>query len=109
MSEGWGAWRKASASLSNGNCVECRWEKSSYSSHSGNCVEWRKSSHSTPNGQCVEWRTSSYSESTDCVEVASGPLVQVRDSKNPDGGVLTVGTEEWAAFTAAIKAGEFSL
>jgi Domain of unknown function (DUF397) len=74
----WGPWFKSAASLSNGNCVETR---------------WRKSSHSTPNGQCVE--------------VAGGPLVQVRDSKNPGGGILAFGAEAWAAFTAAIKAGEF--
>jgi Domain of unknown function (DUF397) len=69
------------------------WIKSSYSFANQNCLEWRTSSHSMSNGQCVE--------------VADGPLIQVRDSKNPDGPVLALSPGEWAAFTAAIKAGEF--
>ena len=57
----------------------------------------------------VAWRKSSYSGSNggDCVEVAS-PLdqsVAVRDSKDPDGPMLTFARAEWRTFTAAIKAG----
>lgn len=65
---------------------------------------WRKSSYSNANGDCVElWRKSSYSNQNGaCVEVASS-LERVRDSKNPDGPVLTV---DLAAFLGAIKAGD---
>ncbi|WP_256090339.1 DUF397 domain-containing protein, partial [Actinacidiphila rubida] len=58
------------------------WFKSSYSgSGGGECVEvaleWRKSTHSGTNGG-------------DCVEVAACPqTVHVRDSKDPEGPVLT--------------------
>jgi hypothetical protein len=33
----------------------------------------------------------------------------VRDSKDPAGPVLAFTPDDWRAFTAAIKAGEFSL
>jgi hypothetical protein len=76
------------------------WAKSSHSdSMGGNCVEarltrtWTKSSYSTSNGG-------------DCVEARhAGPAVQVRDSKNPDGPVLTFTTTVWETFTAAVKNG----
>jgi hypothetical protein len=56
------------------------------------------------------WRTSSRSSSTNCVEVAALPaarLVAVRDSKDPDGPVLTFARTQWRAFLAGAKAGEF--
>lgn len=40
-----------------------------------------------------------------CVEV--GFLVLVRDSKNPDGAVLSFTESEWREFTAGMKRGEF--
>ncbi|MFD7229627.1 DUF397 domain-containing protein [Streptomyces sp. NPDC059881] len=69
---------------------------------------WFKSSYSTnEGGNCVEvayaWRTSSYSgnEGGECVEVAACPhTVHVRDSKVPDGPMLTVAPAVWAAFVA---------
>jgi hypothetical protein len=57
---------------------------------------WRKSSRSGSNGQCVEVRD-------------RGDAVDVRDSKDPHGGSLTVTASEWAAFVAGVKAGEFDL
>jgi Domain of unknown function (DUF397) len=50
---------------------------------------WRKSSHSGNGG-------------SDCVEVAdTSPVILVRDSKNPDGAVLSVPADAWRAFIAA--------
>jgi hypothetical protein len=61
----------------------------------------------------LTWRKSSYSGSNGggCVEVADNlhGVVAVRDSKDPGGPVLAFGPDEWRAFTAAIKAGEFDL
>ncbi|GAA2995179.1 toxin [Streptomyces fulvorobeus] len=79
------------------------WRKSSYSNGSGgDCVEvaeafpgaarWRKSSHSNGDGG-------------DCVEVADGlvGIVPVRDSKVPDGPVLTVTAPAWTSFVTLLK------
>jgi hypothetical protein len=56
------------------------------------------------------WRKSSASANTGCVEVRlrSGH-VEVRDSKAPDAGVLTFRPDEWHAFIAGAKDGEFDL
>ncbi|PWS53065.1 DUF397 domain-containing protein [Streptomyces sp. FT05W] len=77
---------------------------------------WRKSSYSgSTGGECVEctvtgsatWRKSSYSGNTggECVEVADGcaASVPVRDSKNPAGPVLIVGTGAWQAFMDGLR------
>lgn len=71
-------------------------------------LEWFKSSYSGPQGgDCVEvayaWHKSSYSGSQggDCVEVATCPdAVHVRDSKDPEGPLLTFTPQAWAAFTS---------
>jgi hypothetical protein len=59
------------------------------------------------------WRKSTYSGSNGggCVEVADNlpGVVAVRDSKDPAGPVLAFTPDDWRAFTAAIKAGEFGL
>ncbi|MFE7114776.1 DUF397 domain-containing protein [Streptomyces sp. NPDC057654] len=55
-------------------------------------TEWVRSSYSGPEGgQCVEWAPST---------VARGGVVPVRDSKDPDGPVVTVSPAAWAAFVA---------
>jgi hypothetical protein len=85
-------------------------------SHDLTGAQWRKSSYSGTNGgECVEctvtggaaWRKSSYSGSTggECVEVADGLpcAVPVRDSKNPDGPVLTVGAAAWQSFVDGLR------
>ncbi|MEV0599781.1 DUF397 domain-containing protein [Streptomyces sp. NPDC050315] len=49
----------------------------------------------------ARWRKSSYStnEGGECVEVASLPaLIAIRDSKNPDGPVVTVDPGTFAEF-----------
>lgn len=57
-----------------------------------------------------DWTKSSFSAASGCVQVrTNGELIQVRDSKNPDEGELTYNQQEWAAFLAGVKAGEFDL
>jgi ABC-type amino acid transport substrate-binding protein len=59
----------------------------------------------------VDWRKSSFCAATGCVEVArivSGSVL-VRDSKMPNGSALSYSPEEWSAFIAGAKAGEFDL
>lgn len=55
-------------------------------------MEWRKSSRCTLNDNCVE--------------IAEGDQVKVRDSKNP-GPELTFDRPGFAAFVAAVVDGEF--
>jgi hypothetical protein len=51
----------------------------------------------------VTWRKSSFSESTNCVEVAiQNELVLIRDSKNPNEGILSVSASAWREFLQAI-------
>jgi hypothetical protein len=56
-------------------------------------ARWKKSSRSSGNGQCVEWAN-------------LGDVVAVRDSKDQGEAVLVFAPGEWAAFVAAVKAGE---
>ena len=56
---------------------------------------WRKSRHSGAQGNCVE------------VAANLPGVIAVRDSKDPDGPLLTFSPAEWAAFTAAVRSGEF--
>ncbi|MER6284444.1 DUF397 domain-containing protein [Streptomyces sviceus] len=58
----------------------------------------------------MNWRKSSYSGSTnECVEIADLPAGgrAVRDTKDPNGGMLRFTAAEWRAFTLGVKAGEF--
>ena len=65
---------------------------------------WRKSSYSSGNGGA-------------CVEVAVVPgskegsdyVITMRDSKDPDGPVLTFTPAEWEAFTLGVQDGEFDI
>lgn len=71
-------------------------------------MSWEKSTSCNDSG-CVEvYRKSSASADTgNCVEVAKGTEILVRDSKDKAGPVLHFTTAEWAAFLAGVKAGEF--
>jgi len=55
---------------------------------------WIKSTRSGSNGQCVEARD-------------RGDAIDVRDSKNPTGPMLTFTLAEWEAFIGGVKDGEF--
>ncbi|MFC5749969.1 DUF397 domain-containing protein [Actinomadura rugatobispora] len=58
---------------------------------------WRKSSRSSPAGE-------------NCVEIAGlVGLRAVRDSKEPDGGVLAFDAAAWNSLIARIKRGEFDI
>ncbi len=58
------------------NFIGLRWPKSTYSMGSGDCVEFAQ----FPNGK-----------------------VAMRDSKNPEGGVLVFTAMEWRTFIGAMK------
>jgi hypothetical protein len=74
-------------------------------------LNWVKSSFSFCNSNCVEvaWHISSASSNGSCVEAGEGEcgLFHVRDSKDPEGPVLSFTQGEWTAFTAGVRAGEF--
>ncbi|AGZ38691.1 DUF397 domain-containing protein [Actinoplanes friuliensis] len=54
------------------------------------------------------WRKSSLCGSGACVEVAKvGDEYLIRDSKDPGMTPLTFTQDEWLAFEAGVKAGEF--
>ena len=58
---------------------------------------WKKSSRSGGNGgQCVEVRQ-------------NDETMQVRDSKDRSGPILTFTRDEWIAFVGGIKDGEFEI
>ncbi|MFF7940505.1 DUF397 domain-containing protein [Nocardia gamkensis] len=59
-------------------------------------ARWFKSSHSGTHSDCVE------------VAFLVRHQVGVRDSKNPSGPALVFGTNEWDAFTAAVRSGKFA-
>jgi hypothetical protein len=58
-------------------------------------LTWRRSSSSTGNGECVE------------VAALPDGTVGVRDSKDPDGPVLTFTRAEMRAWLQGVRAGEF--
>ena len=90
---------KEASFLSTVDLSGLRWRKSSRSTangDNGNCVEiaftadWRKSSRSTGSG-----------DNGACVEIAfTGPVVAVRDSKNPEATPLAIPA---AAFTNVLR------
>jgi hypothetical protein len=61
----------------------------------------------------ADWRKSSYSGDNggNCVEVARNlpGAVAVRDSKDPEGPQLVFTPDEWRAFAAGVRDGEFDL
>ncbi|PKW12595.1 DUF397 domain-containing protein [Saccharopolyspora spinosa] len=56
----------------------------------------------------LNWRKSTYTEKYNCVEVAMTPeTTAVRDSKDPDGGILAFNIRRWHSFLSAIKADHY--
>ncbi|GAB2484857.1 DUF397 domain-containing protein [Streptosporangium sandarakinum] len=98
-------WRKSSLSGAGQNCVEVGvWRKSSISGNGSNCVEvaaWQQTTGSdTTGGQCME-----VVRGTSSIEAQPDRLFLVRDSKDPDGPVLSFPPTGWNAFLSAIKSG----
>jgi Domain of unknown function (DUF397) len=58
-------------------------------------LSWFKSSYSANGQSCVE-----------CAKLPDGGIA-VRDTKDREGAILTFNQEEWTAFIAGVKAGEF--
>jgi hypothetical protein len=57
----------------------------------------------------VRWRRSTRCGTSKCVEVATdGGSVLIRDSKDPEGPVLTFSAAEWTAFKTGVAAGDFA-
>ena len=64
-------------------------------------VEWVKSSYSDANGgNCIEFSRA---------RCTAHGLVPIRDSKVPDGDVITVPAAGWSSFLQAVKNGEFAV
>lgn len=59
--------------------------------------------------ESMAFRRSSFcTDAHGCVEVGvSGDVVRVRDAKEPGGPQLSFDRDEWSAFVAGVKAGEF--
>lgn len=56
----------------------------------------------------TQWRKSSFSANGNCLEIREHDgNVQMRDSKAPDGPVLTFTRAEWDAFMDGVLKGEF--
>jgi hypothetical protein len=55
---------------------------------------WRKSSYSNGGGNCVE-----------VADLSNGTRA-LRDSKNPDGGVLVFDSRAWTTLVAKVKSGQ---
>jgi hypothetical protein len=63
------------------------------------------------NATQIHFRKSSYSNQTgDCIEVGALPDggLAVRDSKDPEGGILTFSATAFTSLISAIKQGEFT-
>lgn len=57
----------------------------------------------------VPWTKSTFSGTGNCVEVAvTAQQVMVRDSKNPQGPVLTFTPAEWDCFLVGVHRGQFT-
>ena len=83
-------------------------------------AQWRKSSYSgDTGGDCIEvaalsgarWRKSSYSSDTggECIEGATAEgIAAIRDSKDPEGPVLTFTPEAFSSFVTSAANGTFA-
>jgi hypothetical protein len=87
-------WNKALASNPNGACLEARWKKASASQGASNCLEAR-------------WQSATASASGASLEARLDGMVEIRDSKHPDGPVVKITPEGWVMFLKGALAGEY--
>jgi hypothetical protein len=85
------------------------WTTSSFC-EAGACVsvQWKTGCEA---GDCVQvgFRKADASADTNCVEVGHAEdMVLVRDSKDPDGQVITFTEQRWASLLDAVKAGRYA-
>ncbi len=68
---------------------------------------WRRSTH-CHSGGCLEtrWKKSSRSGGNGCIEARNTGVVQVRDSKQDNGPILTFTPIRWRQFVHAVISGE---
>ncbi|WP_073759406.1 DUF397 domain-containing protein [Streptomyces sp. CB02923] len=62
-------------------------------------LTWFKSSYSGNGGSCVEWAPT---------QATITGIVSVRDSKDPNGPVLSVPSRSFAEFIAGVRGGAFT-
>ncbi len=57
----------------------------------------------------LDWQTSSRCAAQNCIQVADAgnSMVALRDSKNPDGGVMLYTVAQWRDFIAGVEVGDF--
>lgn len=72
---------------------EPAWRVATYTGGNGDCVE------------VASWRVATYTGGNgDCVEVGDAPrAILVRDTKDRDGGTLTFTADAWQAFTGTLR------
>lgn len=57
-----------------------------------------------------QWKVSSYTGVNNCVEVRKvGERIEVRNTKDRDGGTQSYTVPEWLAFLNGVKGNEFDL
>jgi hypothetical protein len=69
---------------------------------------WARSSHCS-GGDCVEVQYETRNASPSTVVASDEMVVKLRDSKDPDGPVLTFTQDEWQRFILGAKAGNFDV
>jgi hypothetical protein len=68
---------------------------------------WRDSHQGATDDESVEVTITDDAAAVSAHKADAGRLILMRDSKNPDGPVLAFTEDEWRAFIAGVKDGEF--
>ena len=68
---------------------------------------WPNSRQGATDEECVEVTITDDAAAVSAHKADAGRLILMRDSKDPDGPVLAFTEDEWRAFIAGVKDGEF--
>jgi hypothetical protein len=68
---------------------------------------WRDGHQGATDDESVEVTITDDAAAVSAHKADAGRLILMRDSKNPDGPVLAFTEDEWRAFIAGVKDGEF--